>query len=500
MSASKGIELGPLGPSPEPKDANGPVAEAHSVHSADQSGKLYKHRFLGLIGLTILNLVGGLAMPYFGPVSTEMSEDFHISLDRVNWLGNIVACVFLPVSLLIPFVIAKYGIRVTCYIGGACLLIGSWVRYAGTAKSLSPNSAYALLIIGQTFHAVSQPIYQVLAPKYSELWFSLQGRTTATMVISIANPIGGALGQIISPAVGNTRRAILVLGIISSASVPCVLLIAEKPPTPPTYSARRKSHSISSLMLAWFGRETTPDAHMSMRERVDFAIITFVFGVLVGVTNTFAVVSEEIFEPVGYSSNLSGLFGACMLLTGIVAAVITSPLFDHVFTHHLAVTAKIFVVCLAGAWLSLIWAVKPHDIGGIFAIMTILGVTSIPMLPVGLELACEVTRNADGSASVLWFSGNLFAVIFILADGALRAGSEADPPLNMHRALLFQGVFIVITAAFILFVRGTQVRSEIDAEWLANARNRALALRGNREERVEEGQVEASTPDEKSSP
>ncbi|KIY48532.1 hypothetical protein FISHEDRAFT_58824 [Fistulina hepatica ATCC 64428] len=47
--------------------------------------------------------------------------------------------------------------------------------------------------------------------------------------------------------------------------------------------------------------------------------------------------------------------------------------------------------------------------GGIFAIMTIL--VSIPMLPVGLELACEVPRNADGSVSILWFCGHLFAVI-----------------------------------------------------------------------------------------
>jgi len=48
--------------------------------------------------------------------------------------------------------------------------------------------------------------------------------------------------------------------------------------------------------------------------------------------------------------------GACLLLTGIVAAIITAPLFDHVFTYKLALTAKILIPCLAAAWLSLIWA------------------------------------------------------------------------------------------------------------------------------------------------
>jgi FLVCR family MFS transporter 7 len=81
------------------------------------------------------------------------------------------------------------------------------LRYAGTITSLSSESAYALLILGQVrtpllnismslnhsyldhhmqfLSAISQPIFQVLGPKYSEMWFDLKGRTTATMVIAV---------------------------------------------------------------------------------------------------------------------------------------------------------------------------------------------------------------------------------------------------------------------------------------------------------------------------
>ena len=48
--------------------------------------------------------------------------------------------------------------------------------------------------------------------------------------------------------------------------------------------------------------------------------------------------------------------GATLLLAGIIAAIITAPLFDRVFTHHLAITAKVFVPFVGAAWLSLIWA------------------------------------------------------------------------------------------------------------------------------------------------
>ena len=36
-----------------------------------------------------------------------------------------------------------------CDIGAICFVLAAWTRYAGNANSLSPNSAYTLLIFGQ---------------------------------------------------------------------------------------------------------------------------------------------------------------------------------------------------------------------------------------------------------------------------------------------------------------------------------------------------------------
>lgn len=38
-----------------------------------------------------------------------------------------------------------------------------------------------------------------------------------------------------------------------------------------------------------------------------------------------------------------------------------------------------------------------------FAVLIVIGAASISLLPVALELGCELTRNADGSAAILWF-------------------------------------------------------------------------------------------------
>ncbi|KAF7428316.1 hypothetical protein PC9H_007537 [Pleurotus ostreatus] len=454
----------------EEKVASSPTHTPDSPENVSAAGpehapyRLYKRRFAGLLGLVVLNIVAAMAWPWFGPISNDMSAEFGISLDQVNWLGNIVALVYLPSAVLIPAVVSRYGIRRCCDIGVIALLLAAWIRYAGTSKALSSNAAYALLIVGQFFAAIAQPIYQVLGPKYSETWFDLNSRTTATMLVAISNPVGGAVGQLLSPLVGDTRQSILVLAIITSAAIPFVLLIGAAPPTPPTFSGSKKSPPLLAMIRAMIGIEVSPEQHMTGRERTDFAILVLVFGVIVAGTNAFAILTGQYMEPYGYSEDISGLMGACLLLAGIVAAIATAPLFDRVFTHHLAITAKIVVPIIGAAWLSLIWAVKPHNTGGLFVIMAIIGICGISVLPVSLELGCELTRNADGSSAILWFAGNLFAVMFILVQGALRAGPDANPPLNMHQAIMFNGIFIFVSSFLVLFLKGDMVRKARDEE------------------------------------
>jgi len=354
---------------------------------------------------------------------------------------------------------------VQCDIAAVVILLSGWVRYAGTARSLPKGGAYALIIIGQALSAVAQPVYQILAPKYSERWFDLKGRTTATMIISIANPIGGAVGQLLSPAFSDTRKSILILAIMSTVVVPLDFLIFEAPPTPPSYSGSRiPSPSIVSLIRAAMGLKCPPGTYMTLRERFDFAILVSVFSALLAAITTFSILSSQWLSPYGYSDNTSGIMGAALLLSGIVTAVATAPVFDRVLTHHLGITVRVLCPIVGAAWLSLIWIVKPHNAGALFAHFAIIGVGSITLLPVGVELGVELTRNPDGSSAVLWFFGNLLCVIFVLSQNALRGSHAANPPLNMHRAIMFNGIWVFAVSLLVFFFRGRQARRELDEQ------------------------------------
>ena len=53
-----------------------------------------------------------------------------------------------------------------CDVGAVGLILSAWVRYAGTARSLSPNSAYALLIVGQVIPGYHLSYYKRLPNPY----------------------------------------------------------------------------------------------------------------------------------------------------------------------------------------------------------------------------------------------------------------------------------------------------------------------------------------------
>ena len=72
----------------------------------------------------------------------------------------------------------------------------------------------------------------------------------------------------------------------------------------------------------------------------------------------FTILSSQYFTPYGYTEDVSGFIGATLLLSGILASAIISPIFDRVLTRHLGRTIKTFVPILSVSWLSLIWAGK----------------------------------------------------------------------------------------------------------------------------------------------
>ncbi|KAG8688713.1 hypothetical protein FRC08_011298 [Ceratobasidium sp. 394] len=314
------------------------------------------------------------------------------------------------------------------------------------------------------------------------------------MLVAVANPIGAALSQLIAPTFSTVRDSVLVLGIITTVAVPTVLFIYPLPPTPPSvyicsllatggtyvssflllstaFAGSHPSTPAAQVFRAFFGKARPGEATMSPHERLDMAIITLLFGVLVGAFDAFSILINQIFAPHGYSSDASGIFGGVLILAGLIGAAVTSPIFDRYLTHHLALASKILIPLLAGSYIGLIWDVRANNDAGIYVLMVVIGVSSFTLLPISLEIGCEVTRSAETSSAVLWFAGNLLSVVFVLSMDALRDDSPgANPPSNMRKSLIFQACFVAAAAVSVFGLKGHQTRREMDIQRLESAR------------------------------
>jgi len=115
------------------------------------------------------------------------------------------------------------------------------------------------------------------------------------------------------------------------------------------------------------------------------------------------------------------------------------------------------------------YIVKPNNIGALFAVSALIGVISFLLLPVALEMGCELTRSAETSSAILWFSANAFTIVFVLVEDALR---DPTPPYSMHRALIFSGATVAAVSILVIKFTGHQRRREMDAAKLAEATER----------------------------
>lgn len=142
---------------------------------------------------------------------------------------------------------------------------------------------------------------------------------------------------------------------------------------------------------------------------------------------------------------------------------------------------------MAACWIGLIFAVKPNNEVVIFVLAGLIGIIGFLLLPVGLELGVEITRCAETSSSMLWMSGNLWTLIFVLgmyhlyfthrsrylflfltvAD-ALR---EKNPPYSMRNALIFFASFISASTLIIFKFTGHQTRRAMDMDKNREANN-----------------------------
>lgn len=215
--------------------------------------------------------------------------------------------------------------------------------------------------------------------------------------------------------------------------------IPSKPPTPPSDSTNHEKPDIIASIGA-------------LSRNKPFFLIFIAFGVYVGFFNASSSLINQILEPYGFSETDAGLAGAILIVVGLVASAIVSPLVDR--TKQYLLTIKLLVPLIAIGYLILIFSPETQTVTAPYIACAILGAASFSLLPCALEYLVEITYpvSPEVSSTVCWSGGQLLGAIFIIVMDALKGGLSDQPEDTMKRALVFQAViaWLAVPCVFLL--------------------------------------------------
>jgi MFS family permease len=353
----------------------------------------------------------------YAPVTTQSSQFYGVSELQIGFFSMLFMLVFIPLSIPISWLIDKFGCKPVVVAGS--ILTGVCGILRGFAGA---DFGFAIaMTIGM---AIAQPVFLNSWTKVSALWFPSGERATAVGLLTLANLIGAAVGQVLTPVLmeGATIPAIqLYYGIAASAAAILFLLIArEKPATPPDASAEKER----ALMLDGLKRA------LSLRSFRRYLVMAFIgLGIFNGVTTWI----EGIVRPRGFDSKQAGMAIAVMLVAGIVGAVVMPALSDKKGRR------KPFIIAgLIGGIPGIVGLAIAPTYPLLLLSSFILGFFLVSVNPIGTQYASETALpTPEGTSNgLISLAGQISVVLVYVMEPLQKATGSYVFPLIIFAALL----------------------------------------------------------------
>jgi len=381
--------------------------------------RVYGYRWVVLAVFMLVNLTMQMLWIAYAPITSMASTYYGVSELWIGLLAMSFMIAFIPLSLPASWLIDTRGFRTA--VGLGVVLMGVF----GIARGLA-GSNYALVLLSTIGIAVGQPFLLNSWTTVSANWFPAGQRATAVGLITLANLVGTAIGMVLTPLLVNTMSIAavqVVYGVVAAASAVTFLALArERPVTPPCPPGMAER----ALML-----DGLKHAFRVKPFLVYLAVVFVGMGVYNGVTTWV----EQIVHPRGFSATDAGLIGALMLGGGLIGAVVVSALSDWqqkrvrflVLGLVLAVPGLLGVAFFSTPWL-------------LYAAAFLLGFFLVPVMPIGMQYAAEVTYpTPEGTSNGLIQLFGQVSVVFVYIMAALRT---ADGSFTMS-LVLASGLLIV---------------------------------------------------------
>lgn len=153
-----------------------PTPPVHPSPAPATSYRLYPIRFFGLFQLSLLNIVVSWCWLSYAPVSNTAADFFSTTPQTISWLSTGFLFAFVVASPPTIYALHKGGPRLALIVASLLILLGNWIRYAGTRAATHGREGkkgnLGVVMFGQILIGLAQPFVLAAPTRFSDLWFS----------------------------------------------------------------------------------------------------------------------------------------------------------------------------------------------------------------------------------------------------------------------------------------------------------------------------------------
>ena len=385
--------------------------------------KLYGYRWVVLAVFMFINLTIQILWITFAPITGPAAEFYGVSDLQIGMLSMVFMIAFVPLSIPASWVIDTYGFRLGVGIGA--VLMGVFGLLRGFA-----GQNYSLVLWSTIGIAAAQPFLLNAWTTLPAKWFPAESRATMVGLITLANLIGAALGMVVTPmlieGMSIAKVQMVYGGIAAFSSVLFLLLVREKPSTPPC----AEDEETRALVL---------DGLKSALKIKPFWLYLFVSFIGLGIFNGLTTWIEAIVRPRGFSPNDAGTIGALLIVGGLVGAVVLPALSDKQGKRQ-----RYLILAFLGAIPGLVGLTFATSAFWLFASAALMGFFLVSALPIGMQYAAEITYpTPEGTSNGLIQLFGQGAVVFVYIMEAMKSSDGSfTPSLLLAIGLLVLSVAI----------------------------------------------------------
>ncbi|XP_015364168.1 PREDICTED: feline leukemia virus subgroup C receptor-related protein 2-like [Diuraphis noxia] len=395
-----------------------PTADAQLMGLQQDDLRLYKARWIILVVYMLYSMANAVHWIQYSIISNITVKFYGVSNFAIDTTSTIYMIVYVPLVVPASWVLDRLGLKVTMVMGAAGTCLGAWIK----VFSAMPDR-FMITLLGQGLVACSQAFILSLPSRLAAVWFGSTEVSTACSLGVFGNQLGAALGFLIPPMIVQDSDNLEDIGydlwkmFISFAILNTVVfflviwIIQAEPHIAPSNAqvVQRKKRDDPAIL-----QDVFMSSVKELLKNNGYILLLISYGINVGAFFAISTLLNQfilLYFP-GHEEDV-GRIGLTLVLCGLGGSIICGYILDK--THlYKETTLMVYGSTLISMLIYTFSLSHGQSIWIIYITASLLGLFMTGYLPVGYELAIELTYPIPEGTSSGLLNGGTQLIGFIL--------------------------------------------------------------------------------------